>query len=199
MRCLRNKAHDLGANFVVGTVEGFNCFNQLMQTVFNDRPKRPPLVSPYLSEVLIKTPAGDVEKITFNTAVNCAGAWSSEIMKMAMATAQKNILPLPVEKRYKAPFHYSGLFLIIYEYSIELAFCSHHRKHNIFVVRPDYSQSSMRFPGIDSPIILDSSGLLVQRQGLSGDFAVCLNPTLPREAKSVCKPFEFTSSFVTIT
>ena len=74
------------------------------------------------------------------------------------------------------------------------------RKHSIFIVRPDYSQPSTYFPGIDSPIVLDSYGLLFQRQGLSGDFAVCLNPTLPREAKKVRHPLSYscTSSLLTI-
>ncbi|CDS40409.1 FAD dependent oxidoreductase domain containing protein [Echinococcus multilocularis] len=156
VRRLRNKAHVFGANYVVGQVQGFTYFKGLTRTCFLDRPKRAPLNAPRLSEVIVRTPFGGVEKIAFYTVVNCAGAWSSEIMKMAMAGVQEEVPPLPVQKR----------------------------KQNIFIVRPDYSQSSKNFPGIDAPVVLDSSGLMLQRQGLSGDFAVCMNPTQPREGKT---------------
>lgn len=52
-------------------------------------------------------------------------------------------------------------------------------------MRPDYAQPSTVFPGIDCPILLDSSGLMLQRQGLTGDFAVSMNPSMPREGKPV--------------
>ena len=66
-----------------------------------DRPKRAPLHAPCLNEVLVRTHTGEVEKIAFNVVVNCAGAWSGEIMKMAMAGVQEEVLTLPVEKRYE--------------------------------------------------------------------------------------------------
>eukprot|EP00108_Taenia_solium_P000797 TsM_000686300 transcript=TsM_000686300 gene=TsM_000686300 len=156
VRRLRNKAHVFGANYVVGEVKGFAFFKGLARTYFLDRPKRSPLNAPRLSEVIVRTPSGGVEKIAFYTVVNCAGAWSGEIVEMAMAELQEEVPPLPVQKR----------------------------KQNIFIVRPDYSQPSTHFPGIDTPVVLDSSGLMFQRQGLSGDFAVCMNPTQPREGKT---------------
>lgn len=42
---------------------------------------------------------GDVEKIAFHLVVNCAGAWSGDILNMAMADIQENVMPLPLEKR----------------------------------------------------------------------------------------------------
>nr|CDS33968.1 FAD dependent oxidoreductase domain containing protein [Hymenolepis microstoma] len=157
VRRLRNKAHTFGANYVVGEVEEFSFFNSLTHTTFQDRPLRAPLDAPRLSEVAIRIPTGDLEKIAFHLVINCAGAWSGDVLKMAMANVNEEVLPLPLEKR----------------------------KHNIFIVRPDYSQSSESFPGIDCPILLDSTGLMLQRQGLTGDFAVCMNPSMPREGKPV--------------
>ncbi|VDM33813.1 unnamed protein product [Hydatigera taeniaeformis] len=157
VRQLRNKAHVFGANYVVGEVKGFVCFKGLTRTRFLDRPKRAPLNAPRLSEVIVRTPSRSLENIAFYTVVNCAGAWSGEIMKMAMAEVQDEVPPLPVQKR----------------------------KQNIFIVRPDYSQPSTHFPGIDAPVVLDPSGLMFQRQGLSGDFAVCMNPTRPQTGGTV--------------
>ncbi|VDL59725.1 unnamed protein product [Hymenolepis diminuta] len=155
VRAVRNKAHTFGANYVVGEVNGFTFYRSLTRTTFQDRPLRAPLDAPKLNEVVVRTPLGDVEKIAFHLVVNCAGAWSGDILNMAIANIQEDVMPLPLEKR----------------------------KHNIFIVRPDYSQSSAAFPGIDCPILLDSSGLMLQRQGLTGDFAVCMNPSMPREGK----------------
>lgn len=99
VRRLRNKAHVFGANYVVGEVKGFAFFKGLTRTHFLDRPKRAPLNAPRLSEVIVRTPSGGVEKIAFYTVVNCAGAWSGEIMKLAMAEVQEEVPPLPVQKR----------------------------------------------------------------------------------------------------
>ncbi|VDD82925.1 unnamed protein product [Mesocestoides corti] len=156
VRRLKNKAHVFGANFVVGEVVGFTYFKDLTRASFLDRPKRAPVEAPRLSEVLVRTPGGAVEKIAFHSVVNCAGPWAGDILKMAMAGVKARVIPLPIQKR----------------------------KQGIFIIRPDYSQSSTHFPGIDMPVVLDHQGLMLQRQGLSGDFAVCMNPTRPVQVET---------------
>ncbi|KAM7539987.1 hypothetical protein Aperf_G00000023759 [Anoplocephala perfoliata] len=106
VRRLRNKAHTFGANFVVGEVEGFTFYKTLTRTHFEDRPKRAPLSAPKLSEVVVRTPSGDVEKIAFHLVVNCAGAWSGDILNMAMSGIQEEVLPLPLEKRLVFAHHF---------------------------------------------------------------------------------------------
>lgn len=99
VRRLRNKAHVFGANFVVGNVTGFTFFSDPSYTSFMDRPKRATLEGPRLNEVVITTPDGNTEKIACHAVVNAAGAWSGDIMKMALLGTNVEVIPLPVEKR----------------------------------------------------------------------------------------------------
>nr|VZI36312.1 unnamed protein product [Spirometra erinaceieuropaei] len=149
IRHLRNKAHTFGANYVVGNVRAFTHHKGIATTYFYDRPKRPTMSTPYLNEAVIALPDGSETRMAFHTCVNAAGPWAADIMSLALRDFDEPMLRLPVEKR----------------------------KQNIFVVSPDYTAApSTHFPGIDAPILIDHSGLFMQRQGLSGDFAVCMNP-----------------------
>uniref|UniRef100_A0A183SYK9 FAD-dependent oxidoreductase domain-containing protein 1 n=1 Tax=Schistocephalus solidus TaxID=70667 RepID=A0A183SYK9_SCHSO len=163
IRHLRNKAHVFGANFVVGDVKSFTHHKAIPTTHFHDRPKRPSMSTPYLNEAVIALPNGSQTKMAFHTCVNAAGPWAADIVTLALRDFDEPMLRLPVEKR----------------------------KQNIFVVRPDYSAaSSTQLPGIDSPILLDHSGLFMQRQGLSGDFAVCMNPCRTQKGHPDKEDFE---------
>lgn len=83
----------------MGEVEGFTLFKSLTRTYFQDRPKRAPLIAPKLNEVVVRTPSGDVEKIAFHLVINCAGAWSGDILNMAMSNIEEEVFHLPLEKR----------------------------------------------------------------------------------------------------
>lgn len=99
VRCIRNKAHTFGANYVVGELEGFTYFQALTCTHFQDRPLRAPLHAPKLREALVRTPAGELETIAFHLVVNCAGAWSGDVLNMGMSEVEEEVLPLPLERR----------------------------------------------------------------------------------------------------
>ncbi len=70
----------------------------------------------------------------------------------------------------------------------EAPFPVQRRKQGIFIVRPDFQQqgeTDRHLPGIDAPVLVDHTGLMLQRQGLTGEFAVCMNPTMEGAGKPV--------------
>ncbi|VEL43503.1 unnamed protein product [Protopolystoma xenopodis] len=155
LKALRAKAHSIGINYVVGELLSFETTDTLMQMGFPDRPRRSPVVGSIIRRAIvcqislcsqINSFNHGNTTIDFAEIVNAAGPWSTDICNIIGAESYSLPFYLPIEKK----------------------------RRFIFIISPSVlaGNASRVLPGLDTPMIADSSGIRIRRHELTGDFVV---------------------------
>lgn len=167
LQAVRQKAASLGADYYDGELIDFNIYDQAPTSPYQTARQG-------ANYAVVRTPSGQVKQIQFARLVVAAGPENAEIASMLRIGEADGLrsMPVPFKKRF-----------IIYRCLIALdrvEFNSHHCLI-CFRKRYYYAFESANGPSLDFPLLIDSSGVFVRRDGFGGQYITGKCPTEEEE------------------